>query len=196
MVCRPLNNFMDLTKIKAVAVDITVDDDLLTQELLSIPNNYWDVGTDQYTGTNWKSMFLTKNNVKKFVDFKSAKSLKHSEWFWDEGLEIPYIKSLVQALPITEIGMVRAFILSGPLPMHIDTNDKTPDELSFKLGLTIASKLEEPMTLDGTLISEKYILFDDSVSHGFPKATGTQISIRIFGNFDYEKFLVKKIYER
>jgi hypothetical protein len=184
---------MDFSKIKAASVDMSVDDDLLTQELLSIPEKLWDTGNDRYTGFKWKSIFLRKNLTKEFNDFKTAKSLPHSAWYWDDRFDIPYIKSLVESLPLNNIGMIRAFVLDGPLAMHIDSNETTPDELSYRLGLTIASKLEEPMILDGVPVRDKCLLFDDSISHGFPNATGTQISIRIFGDFEYEKFKATKI---
>lgn len=184
---------MDFNKIRAAAVDIDVDDNRLTEELLSIPESLWDKGIDQYTGFEWKSVFLRKNDSKEFTDFKNAKSIPHKVWYWDDRFDIPYVKQIVEALPLNTIGMIRAFILTGPLPIHVDSNETTPTELSYKLGLTIASKLEEPMILDGVPVNDKYLLFNDEVSHGFPNATGTQISIRVFGDFDYEKFKVTKI---
>lgn len=186
---------MNFNKIKAAAVEITVDDNQLTKELLNIPESLWSTGTDKNTEFSWKSIFLRKNNEHEFTDFKSAKNLAHAAWYWDDKLDIPYIKSLVESLPVNTIGMIRAFVLNGPLPMHVDSNETTPDELSFKMGLTIASKLEEPMILDGIQVPDKYLLFDDEVSHGFPNATGTQISIRIFGDFNYDDFTVSKVYK-
>lgn len=183
---------MDFNKIKAAAVDISINDSKLTNELLSIPEHLWDKGMDPHTGFNWKSIFLRINDKQTFNDFKTAKSIPHCAWDWDKRLSIPYIKEIVSALPITTVGMIRAFILDGPLAMHIDSNDTTPDELSFRLGLTIASRLDEPMILDGFKLDDKYLLFDDGISHGFPNAKGTQISIRIFGDFEYEKFKVTK----
>lgn len=186
---------MDFTNIKALAVDINVDDNLLSKELISIPDEKWSTGIDHYSGHFWKNIFLTKNNYKNFEDFKSAKSIPHSSWLWDNDLEIPYIRSLVESLPIKTIGMVRAFILDGPLVVHTDTDETTPDDISYKLGLTIASQLESPMIMLGTEIKEKYIFFNDSVPHGFPEAQGQQISIRIFGDFDYEKFNIVNVYK-
>jgi len=186
---------MDFTDIKAAAVDLEVNDDQLTNELLSIPDDKWNTGKDQYSGHLWKNIFLTKNNKEEFDDFKSAKAIPHSAWKWDDDLNIPYIKSLVEALPVKHIGMVRAFILDGPLVMHVDSNETTPEDISYKLGLTIASKLESPMTMPGITVEEKYVLFNDSFPHGFPDGQGQQISIRVFGDFDYDKFKIKKIYK-
>jgi hypothetical protein len=185
---------MDLTNIKALAVDIEVDDDQLTNELLSIPDEKWDKGKDQYSGSVWKSIFLTKNHHRKFRDFKTAKSIPHSDWAWDDELDIPYIKSLMKSLPVNSLGMVRAFILDGPLVMHVDSDENTPDDTSYNLGLTIASKLESPMIMPGIEVEEKYVFFNDSFSHGFPEGKGRQISIRVFGDFNYDKFKVMRVY--
>lgn len=190
-----INIIMDFDKIKAAAVNINVDYDKLTHELEAIPKDLWDTGVDLISNTAWNTLWIRKNNIAEFSDFKSAKSISHDKWFWRDDLSIPYIKSLVESLPIKTIGMVRAFILNGPLPIHVDSNDSTPSDLDYNLALTIASKLEDPMIMDSNIkIIEKNILFNDSITHGFPEATGTQISIRIFGDFDYSKFDIEKIY--
>jgi hypothetical protein len=186
---------MELNNIKAVSVDIDVNDDLLNSELLNIPENYWDAGYDEKSHHYWKSIFLTKNNIQDYKDFKSAKIIDHANWFWDSRLEIPYIKSLVEGLPIKTIGMIRAFILNGPLVMHTDTNENTPNDISYKLGLTIASKLHDPMSISDIVIKEKYLFFNDSIPHGFPNSNSQQISIRVFGDFDYDSFKVIKEYK-
>jgi hypothetical protein len=187
---------MDFSNAKAIAVNIDVDEDRLTQELESIPETLWDSGVDNKTKTYWNTIWLTKNDVDEFADFKTAKSIKHDAWYWNEDLEIPYIKSLVESLPIRTIGMIRAFILTGPLPIHTDSNESTPKALDYNLALTIASKLEVPMTMtDGTKVKEKTIFFNDSIPHGFPDAVGTQMSIRIFGDFEYDKFELDTVYE-
>ena len=187
---------MDFSNVKAIAVNIDVDEDRLTQELESIPKTLWDSGIDSKSGTSWNTIWLTKNNIQEFADFKTAKMLSHTEWFWDDSLEIPYIKSLVESLPIKDIGMIRAFILDGPLPMHTDCDETTPNEMSYRMALTIASELEKPMSMEGDLsIKESNVFFDDSIPHGFPTASGKQISIRVFGDFDYHKFNVERIYQ-
>lgn len=186
---------MNFDNIKALAVELKVNDNLLTEELLAIPAEKWNTGVDQYSGHLWKNIFLTKNAYAEFQDFKTAKSIPHSAWLWDDELTIPYIRSLVESLPIKHIGMVRAFVLNGPLVMHVDSNETTPTDISYKMGLTIASKLESPMTMPDIEVEEKYVLFDDSVPHGFPNGSGQQISIRVFGDFDYDKFKVTRVYK-
>lgn len=186
---------MDFDNIKALAVDIDVDNDRLTQELLGIPDSKWTIDKDPYSGHYWKNIFLTKNDVQQFKDFKTAKSIPHSAWYWDQDLHIPYIRSLVESLPVNTIGMIRAFILDGPLVMHTDSNSTTPDDITYKLGLTIASKLQAPMTMPGISVEEKCVFFNDEVEHGFPQGGGQQISIRVFGDFNYDQFKVTKVYK-
>ena len=191
-----INIFMDWNNIKAAAVKINVDDSRLTQELEAIPKELWDSGEDLTSNTSWNTIWIRTNSIAEFTDFKLAKGIDHSEWEWREDLTIPYIKSLVESLPIRTIGMIRAFILTGPLPIHIDSNESTPKALDYNLALTIASKLEVPMTMtDGTKVKEKTIFFNDSIPHGFPDAVGTQMSIRVFGDFEYDKFEVDTVYE-
>lgn len=187
---------MDLTKLKAFQVNVNVDTAALSKELLAISEDKWTTGKDPLSGTSWKTLWLTVNSVSTFNDFKTAKTISHSEWTWDDNLDIPYIKSLVSSLPASTIGMVRAFVLEGPLVMHVDSNDTTPDDISYRMGLTIASELADPMMLGGDKISEKNVFFDDSFTHGFPESSGRQISIRVFGDFDYDKFSIGKTYER
>ena len=191
-----INNIMDWNNIKAAAVNIDVDTKQLTQELESIPKELWDSGVDHASNTSWNTIWIRINDVTEFPDFKLAKSISHSEWKWRDDLTIPYIKSLVESLPIKTVGMIRAFILTGPLPIHVDSNESTPTDLDYNLALTIASKLEVPMTMLGDVqVREKNVFFNDSIPHGFPNATGTQMSIRIFGDFEYDKFEVDTIYE-
>ena len=187
---------MNWSKIKAVAVNIDVDDDSLEKELRSIPYDRWDTQHLNEKGNGWKTVFLNKNSTKVFEDFKTAKLIPHSDWKWDETICIPYIKSLVEALPIKTIGMIRAFMLTGPLVVHVDSDSTTPKDLNKNLGLTIATKMTGPMWMEGGVeVKEKCVFFNDSIPHGFPQGIGEQISIRIFGEFNYDDFNLGTIYE-
>jgi len=186
---------MDWLKVKAVAVHINVNEELLEQELREIPNDRWDHCVNEQ-GDGWKSIFLNKNSTQVFEDFKTAKCIPHSDWVWDETIHIPYIRSLVESLPIKTIGMIRAFMLDGPLVIHVDSDDTTPGDLNKNLGLTIATKMTGPMLMEGGVeVKEKHVVFNDSIPHGFPQGVGEQISIRIFGEFSYDDFVLGTIYE-
>jgi hypothetical protein len=187
---------MDWLKIKAVAVDIDVNEELLENELCNIPHDRWDTQHLDENGHGWKTVFLNKNSIQVFEDFKTAKLIPHSDWEWDETIHIPYIKSLVKSLPIKTIGMIRAFVLTGPLVVHVDSDNTTPLDLDKNLGLTIATKMNGPMWMEGGIeVKEKCVFFNDSVPHGFPQGVGEQISIRIFGEFEYDDFTLGTVYE-
>jgi hypothetical protein len=177
----------------AAEFEFEFDHKKMEEELLAIPADRWLVSSrDDFL---YKSLFLTVNNTAVFADFKTAKSILHQDWGWDDSLNIPYTKSVVEQLPCAVFGIVRVMWTNGPLPMHIDTNNTTPPDLSYRLGVTIAPVLEEPMTMQkNTLVSGKALLFDDSVPHGFPNATTNQLGVRIFGEFDYDKFRILRTY--
>lgn len=187
---------MDWLKMKAVSVNIDVDECSLENELRNIPIEQWNTEHLNEQGDGWRTIFLNKNSTQVFEDFKTAKLIPHSDWEWDESINIPYIRSLVESLPIKTIGMVRAFILTGPLVIHVDSDDTTPTDLNKNLGLTIATKMTGPMWMEGNIeVKEKCVLFNDSIPHGFPQGVGEQISIRIFGEFAYDDFNLGTIYE-
>jgi hypothetical protein len=187
---------MDWLKIKAVAVDIAVNEELLEQELRGIPQDRWDTQHLNEIGNGWKTVFLNKNSTQVFEDFKTAKLIPHSDWVWDETIHIPYIRSLVESLPIKTIGMIRAFVLTGPLVVHVDSDDSTPTDLDKNLGLTIATKMTGPMWMEGGVeVKEKCVFFNDCIPHGFPHGVGEQISIRVFGEFAYDDFTLATIYD-
>ena len=187
---------MDFTKIKAAAVSLDIDDTRLVKEITEIPNCKWTLTNyDRLGSYPWKTIWLRINDRENFKDFKSAKSIPHSEWYWDQSLEIPYLKSIVENLPIKTIGMVRAFFLTGSIAMHVDSNNTTPVDLTYNIGLTLAPNLEIPMSYENIKIKEKYIIFNDSFPHGFPYATKEQISIRIFGDIEYSKLKITNFYQ-
>jgi hypothetical protein len=189
------NKNIDWSKVKAATVKLNVDRQKLEAELKSIVDDRWLIYTND-NGDVWKSMFINKNSKEVFRDFKTAKSIPHSEWYWDETLDTPYLKELVESLPLSKVGMIRAFILNGPLVMHKDSHNDTPNDLNFKIGLTISTKIEGPMQLEESEPVEGYdVLFNDAYLHGFPNSTGEQISIRVFGEFDYDKFEIIKLYK-
>jgi hypothetical protein len=177
----------------AAEFEFDFDPSIMEEELLAIPESEWLMSVNN--GYQYKSLFLTVNDYQVFTDFKTAKTIKHSDWRWNPSLNIPYTKSIVDLLPKKQLGMVRAMWTNGPLPMHVDSNDTTPDDLTYSFGITLAPVLHEPMTmLKDTLVYGKAVIFDDSKPHGFPEAKTNQLGIRIFGDFLYEKFRILRTY--
>lgn len=177
----------------AAEFEFEFDHAKMTEELLAIPIDKWLVSKrDDFL---YKSIFLTLVDNQIFTDFKSAKLVPHDKWYWDDTLDIPYTRSVVEMLPAKQFGIIRVMWTNGTLPMHVDTNDSTPDNITYKLGVTLAPILHEPMTMiTDTLVYGKTILFNDSYAHGFPNATTDQLGVRIFGEFDYDKFRILKSY--
>ena len=169
------------------------DHQRMAEELLAIPHDYWLVSQrDDYT---YRSVFLTKNNSTVFTDFKTAKSIDHAEWSWDDKFNIPYTRSVVGLLPVSVLGMVRAMWTNGPLPIHVDVDATTPNDKSYSMAVTLAPILKEPMTMiENIFVTGQSVLFDDSIPHGFPNATTDQLGIRIFGDYDYDKFRILRSY--
>jgi hypothetical protein len=177
----------------AAEFDFDFDHKRMADELLAIPENKWLVSSrDNFT---YKSLFITINDKQVYNDFKSAKTIPHTAWLWDYTLDIPYTRSVVESLPASVVGMVRVMWTNGPLPMHVDSDVFTSNDISYKMGVTLAPILHEPMTMCADIsVSGKTVLFDDSMPHGFPTATTDQLGVRIFGEFDYEKFRILRTY--
>lgn len=177
----------------AAEFEFEFDHQRMAEELLAIPYDYWMVS--KRNDHTYKSVFLTKNNSAVFTDFKTAKSIFHSEWSWDDRFNIPYTRSIIESLPASVVGMVRAMWTNGPLPMHVDTDATTPTDKTYSMAVTLAPILQEPMTMaEAMLVPGKTVLFDDSVPHGFPTATTDQLGVRIFGDYDYDKFRILRYY--
>ncbi len=181
---------MEYNKYIAIELELNIDYNKLELELMSIADEKWQYDTDPLDPDSiWKSMFLTRNNTKVFNGFAAAKTIPHSDWFWDDSLNIPYTRQLISQLPIRTLGMVRLMWTNGVLPLHVDICETSPSDLTYKLGLTIAPLLSQPMIMiNNTKIFGKTVLFNDSIPHGFPTMAGIQLGIRIFGDFDYQQF--------
>jgi hypothetical protein len=177
----------------AAEFDFDFDHKRMASELLAIPEDKWVVSSrDNFT---YKSLFITVNSNQVYNDFKSAKVIPHNAWSWDYTLDIPYTRSVVESLPSSTFGIVRVMWTNGPLPLHVDSNESTPSDITYKMGVTLAPVLHEPMTMCTDIsVSGKTVLFDDSMPHGFPTATTDQLGVRIFGEFDYEKFRILRTY--
>ena len=188
---------MDYSKVIAIEVDIDIDYDMMREEFLSILDSQWNNHSSYLPGYNYvtyKSLFLTKNNHGVFDDFKVAKTIPHSEWYWDDSINMPYTKTVIDSLPSKSIGIVRIMVTNGVLPLHTDCNSNTSVDHTYRLGLTISPMCSDKLQLGNTFIPYKALFFNDCVPHGFLSSADTQMSVRIFGDFEYEKFNIKRIY--
>lgn len=144
--------------------------------------------------------YLRKCKSTDSQSFSITKHLPHSDWEWRDDIDISYTKKFIDSLPFKSLGMIRVFIFSDTfLPVHKDY--KTTEVLGHSedydkcLGLSIipttgdvpmkiwSNKLNRAVEVPGNAM-----LFNDSVVHGVPKTTGIRITIRVFGDIDYNYF--------
>ena len=154
--------------------------------------------TKQGGGAN--IFYLRKNSVSDVQSFSTTKYLPHDIWSWKEELDIPYTKQFIESLPFTKLGMIRCFIFNDSfLPVHKDYRTPTEyghsEEFDKCLGLSIIpSTGGVPMRIWSAALGKvvsvpgNAMLFNDSVFHGVPKTTGYRITLRVFGEIDYNYF--------
>lgn len=107
---------------------------------------------------------------------------------------MPYTKKVINSLPAKSIGIVRIMVTNGILPLHTDCNSTTPTDYTYSLGLSISPVHSDKLQIGSTFIPYKALFFNDSIPHGFLSSSDIQMSIRIFGDFEYDKFNIKRIH--
>lgn len=151
-------------------------------------------------GGGAKIFYLRKCTTTDSQSFSITKYFPHSDWVWRDDINIPYTKQFIDSLPFTSLGMIRVFIFSDTfLPVHKDY--KTADVMGHSedydkcLGLSIipatgdvpmkiwSQKLNKVVSVPGNAM-----FFNDSVVHAVPKTNGIRITMRIFGDIDYNYF--------
>jgi len=164
-------------------------------------DSYGNDGVERRKLRSAKVFYLrnsTVNDVRRDPRFSVNKNLPHGSWFWRPELaqRIRYTISAIESLPFRHIGLVRSFVWKDTfMPTHRDT---VPDaagryDLDPALGISLI-----PSTGDvGMLIWDEArkkvralaghcLMFDDSKWHGVPMTRGARITLRIFGELDFE----------
>lgn len=151
------------------------------------------------------NLYLTSPEVEsdfKNRSFNRTKYLDHSLWRWRPSLKhkIPYTIQCIESLPYKSIGLIRVFITKNTFfPTHYDydynldnSNLSGQDDLTKTLGVSLVpSTGDVPLKIwsnkDNCVktIHGNSMLFRDSQPHGVPFTAGTRITIRIFGNIDF-----------
>ncbi len=165
-------------------------------------DSYGDCGVERRKLRSAKVFYLrnsTVNDVLRDPRFSVNKNLPHESWLWRPELSerIAYTIAAVESLPYRHIGLVRAFVCQDTfMPTHRDT---LPDaggryDVERALGISLI-----PSTGNvGMLIWDQArnrvhelaghcLMFDDSKWHGVPMTRGTRITLRIFGELDFER---------
>ena len=183
---------MDYKNIIALDVELNLDYNRIANELLSLTDDVWTHQTTPNNDCQWKTLSLTTNDIQPFNGFKSSKTLNHLDWNWDLKINIPYTKSIIDSLPIDTLGIVHVIFTDGPIPMHTDTDQNTPDDETYYLGLSLFPILNDPLTIHNLSIYSRSMFFNDMYPHGYPVSESKNLIIRIFGKFRYNEFKIKQ----
>jgi hypothetical protein len=130
-----------------------------------------------------------------------TKALKHRTWFWRPELvaRIPYTIECIESLPYNRIGLIRAFISEDTfMPTHRDMAPGPGHRRPYSKRHAIGISLIPATGGVGMLIWNERerravelrghcLVFDDSRWHGVPMTTGMRITLRIFGDIDFER---------
>jgi hypothetical protein len=139
------------------------------------------------------------NNISRF-DY--TKKLPTDKWVWIDHFKktIPYTIECIEQLPYKHIGCIRVFITENTFfATHRDYGwgkNKLSEDYDRCFGLSIIPDTGNvPMKIQSFKNKEVYdisgnaMLFNDSAWHGVPYVSGTRITIRIFGEIDYQYFM-------
>lgn len=153
--------------------------------------------------------YLTRHIYENMFDsnrlkYSTTKKIDHKEWIWRAELldKIPYTMDVIKSLPFYKtIGCVRTFIMTDTfLATHRDygwgLDDSVIDQnISRCLGLSlipstgnVPMKILCPRTNNVISVPGNAMLFNDSYWHGVPITSGHRITIRIFGDVDFDLF--------
>jgi hypothetical protein len=181
----------------AAELNLDIDYTRMSVELLAVQNKAtaFSYNTDDTKETvTAYSLFLRKSPVQTEYSYRGAKSADFSSWDRDWDLDIPYTRSIIDAIPFIKLGTVRiVYFPNIPCMEHTDW-DNTAD-VRHTLGVSI---IPDTANTHCNVWSEKencYVsipgnamLLNDSVRHNVPKGNGTRITMRLFGEIDYAWF--------
>lgn len=197
---------MDYKNIMAAGLDLDIDYEKMSQELLSamstpdcVPFSYPAErgATEEVTAY---SLFLRNSTDPVEYSYRGAKSGDADSYQWNR-LSIPYTKSIIESLPFKQLTAVRVvYFPDVPCVEHTDWDD-TGDHV-HTLGLSIIPstagtwcEVWNEQLNDYVAIPGNAMLLNDSIKHRVPKGIGTRITMRVFGEVDYSWFEDKIIPE-
>lgn len=148
--------------------------------------------------------YLRESNANPTAEpFKLTKMLPTESWDWIPAYKdiIPYTIECIESLPYRSIGCIRVFVTENTFfPTHRDFGVGGPAVLSSDypkiLGLSIVPDTGDvPMSIYSYKNKEVYkvsgnaMIFNDSAFHGVSYTSGMRITIRVFGDIDFQDFL-------
>jgi hypothetical protein len=161
---------------------------------------------DQRELDGFYNLYLTSPELEaefKNRSFNRTKYLDHQNWNWRLSLrhKIPYTIKCIESLPYKKIGLVRVFITENTFfPTHFDyeqyrdtTNSTGTDDLTKTLGLSLIPqtggvplKIWSDTEMSVKSVEGNAMIFRDSQPHGVPYTADTRLTIRIFGEIDFD----------
>ena len=194
---------MNYKKLLAAAINLDIDYDRLAKELQVLEHHTL---THQYDINKWSTrqslgsarallLRTTTDTITAEWDGgsnKPIKTVKHNTWSWNESLDIPYTRQVINNLPYNTLGAVRLFFYRDVfVPFHVDHNNS--GDTTYTLGLSIIPQPAEAQVQlqhnDSLYVIDGHaMLLNDSISHCVTKTTGCRITVRVFGDIDYSYF--------
>jgi hypothetical protein len=184
----------------AAALNLDIDYERMTKELLSVQSKAiaFSYPTDESKEiVTAYSLFLRISSEPTAYSYRGAKSANFDSWKWDESLNIPYTRSVIERMPYARLGTIRiVYFPDVPCMEHTDWDD--PTDTTHTLGLSIIPSTgnthcnvwsEEKQ--DYVSIPGNAMLLNDSIPHWVPKSEGTRITMRVFGEIDLSWFVDK-----
>jgi hypothetical protein len=144
-----------------------------------------------------------RDNLLNDTRFSYVKNLETEGWDWitDHASKIPYTIECIERIGYEHIGCIRVFVTENTFfPTHRDTlaGDAIHPEVSHDyercLGISLIPDTGGvPMLIHSQKenkvceVHGNAMLFNDSAFHGVRFTPGIRITIRIFGNIDFQK---------
>jgi hypothetical protein len=181
----------------AAGLNLNIDYSRMSAELLAIQSKAtafsYPANASKEIVTAY-SLFLRVSSESTAYSYRGAKSADFDSWTWDEKLDIPYTRSVIESIPYTKLGTVRiVYFPNVPCMEHTDWDDA--DDTEHTLGLSIipstgntycnvwSEKLQNYVAVPGNAM-----LLNDSIKHWVPKSEGTRITMRVFGEINLDWF--------
>ncbi|MGJ4931906.1 hypothetical protein ACQR1I_32770 [Bradyrhizobium sp. HKCCYLS2038] len=121
---------------------------------------------------------------------------RFDDWHWDSRFDVPYVRSVVERLPYSQIEIVRVMSIApgGFGPVHVDSrSDALWEEQGYAATTFILSSGGADMIFQrGTqrfAADARVFFFKDCYPHGVPPVTTHRVLLRVTGKVDYDNYV-------
>ena len=145
----------------------------------------------------------TENDVTRDSRFSVTKTLSHESWYWRPELKerIGYTVECIESLPYRTLGLIRVFVCEDTfMPTHRDTVPAEGYDRTKAIGVSLVPAtggvgmlIWDDVARAVRDVKGNCLLFDDSKWHGVPMTRGARITLRIFGNLDFDRLLGERV---